>query len=89
MSERKEALMRIVVAIVTGIILSLWKTLVQLLVIVNWFIVIFTGERNKGLAEFCEIWNTQVYVFLKYITFVSNDRPFPFTSLAKNMDKFE
>lgn len=89
MSERKEALMRIVVAIVTGIILSLWKTLVQLLVIVNWFIVIFTGERNKGLAEFCEIWSTQVYVFLKYITFVSNDRPFPFTSLTKNMGKFK
>ena len=89
MSERKEALMRIVVAIVTGIILSLWKTLIQLLVIVNWFIVIFTGERNKGLAEFSEIWNTQVYVFLKYITFVSNERPFPFTSLAKNKSKFE
>jgi len=88
-SERKEAWMRIIVLIVSGIILGIWKSLIQLLGIVHWFIVIFSGKRNKGLAEFSEIWNTQIYVFLRYMTFVTNDRPFPFTKLEKNFSKFK
>ncbi len=89
MSERIEALMRIVVGIVSGIILGLWKALVQVLAVVNWIVVIITGERNKGMADFCEIWNTQVYIFLRYMTFVTNERPFPFEKLDKNMSKFK
>jgi len=88
MAERIEALIRIGVGIVSGIILSIWKMLIQILGVVHWFIVIFTGKRNKGLAEFSEIWNTQIYIFLRYMTFVTNERPFPFEELKKNMTKF-
>jgi len=88
-SERKEAWMRIVVGIVSGIILGLWKALIQILGLVHWIIAIITGKRNKGIAEFSEIWNTQIYVFLRYMTFVTNDRPFPFTNLEKNFSKFK
>ena len=88
-TERKEAWMRIIVGIISGIILGLWKALIQILGIVHWFIVIFTGKRNKDLADFSEIWNTQVYIFLRYMTFVTNERPFPFESLEKNMSKFK
>jgi hypothetical protein len=89
MAERTEALMRIIVGIISGLILGLWKALIQIIVIVLWFVAIFTGKRNKRLADFCEIWNTQVYVYLRYLTFVSNKRPFPFNSLGKNISKFE
>jgi hypothetical protein len=89
MSERNEAFMRIVVGIVSGLILTLWKVLVQVMAVVNWFVVIFTAERSKDLANFCEMWNTQVYLYLKYMTFVSNTRPFPFNNMTKNMSKFE
>jgi hypothetical protein len=88
MSERVEALMRIVVGIISGIILGLWKALIQILGVVHWFIVIVSGERQKGIADFSEIWNTQIYVYLRYMTFVSNKRPFPFESLKPNMSKF-
>jgi len=88
MGERGEALMRIVVGIISGIILGLWKTLIQILGIIHWVMVIITGERNKGIAEFSEIWNTQIYVYLRYMTFVSNERPFPFMSLTKNLSKY-
>ena len=88
MSERKEAWMRIIVLIVSGIVLGIWRGLIQILGIVHWFIVVFSGKRNKGLAEFSEIWNTQVYIFLRYMDFVTNQRPFPFTPLSKNMTKF-
>jgi len=81
--ERKEAWFRIIVAIVTGIILGLWKGLIQILVVVHWLIVVFSGKRNKDLAEFSEYFNTELYKFIRYITFVSNKRPFPFTALEK------
>jgi len=88
MSERIEALMRIFVGIVSGIILGVWRILIKVLAIINWIIALITGERNKGIAELCEIWNTQAYVFLRYMTFVSNKRPFPFTPLMKSISKF-
>lgn len=89
MAERLEALMRIVVGIVSGIILGVWKIIVQVFGIVNFLIVLFTGKRNKELAEFSEVWNTQVYIFLRYMTFVNNKRPFPFVGLKKSMSGFE
>ncbi len=82
-SERKEAWFRIIVAIITGIILGLWEGLIQILAVINWIITIFSGRRNKELALFCEYFNTETYKFTRYMTFVSNKRPFPFTSLER------
>lgn len=87
--ERIEALMRVVVCLVSGIILGLWRALIQILTIVHWIMVIILGKRQKGIAEFCEMWNSQIYVFLRYMTFVSNKRPFPFNVLKHNISKFE
>jgi hypothetical protein len=89
MSERSEALMRIIVGLVTGIILGVWKIIIQAVGLVHGIIVLFTGSRVKDLANFCERWNTQVYIYLRYMTFVDNEKPFPFRPLTKNMSKFE
>jgi len=86
--ERKEAWFRIVVAIITGIILNVWKGLICILAVIHWFIVLFSGKRNKSLAEFSEYFNTELYKFSRYITFVSNKRPFPFSSLER-MSRFQ
>ena len=88
MNERKEAWMRIVVVIVSGIVLSVWKIFIQLLAIINWFITVFSGKRNKEIARMCEIWNTQIYIYIRYLTFVTNERPFPFKNLTKSISKF-
>jgi hypothetical protein len=85
--ERKEAWFRIIVAIVSGIVLGLWKGLIQILVIIHWLVVVFSGKRNKDLALFCEYFNTEVYKFIRYMSFVSNKRPFPFTEIER-MSKF-
>jgi len=85
--ERKEAWFRIIVLIVTGLILGLWKGLMQVIFVVHWFVVVFGGKRNKDLAEFSEYFNTELYKFTRYMTFVSNKRPFPFTNLER-MSKF-
>jgi hypothetical protein len=87
--ERKEGWMRIIVLIVSGIVLEVWKALIVILAIINWFVVIFTAKRNKGMAEFCEIWNTQYYRYMRYMTCISNKRPFPFSSLGDKISVFE
>lgn len=87
--ERKESLFRILVLIVSGIILGVWSSLVKLLAIVNFFIVLFSNKRNKGIAQFCEYWNTEFYRFSRYLTFVTNERPFPFTSMSERISKFK
>ncbi|MDO8622821.1 MAG: DUF4389 domain-containing protein [archaeon] len=86
-NERKEAWFRIIVAIISGIILYLWRILIAVLAILNWLIVVFSGKRNKDMAEFSEYFNTELYRFTKYLTFMSNERPFPFTSMQR-MSKF-
>jgi len=87
-AERKEGWFRIIVLIVSGIILSAWSILVKVLVVVNFFITIVSGNRNKEIAEFSEFWNTEMYKFVKYMTFVHNIRPFPFSKMEK-ISKFE
>jgi hypothetical protein len=82
-NERGEAFFRIIVLIVSGIILEIWGYIVCLFAIVNWFIVIITGERNRDLAELCEYWNTENYKYYRYLTFVSNKRPFPFSDMER------
>jgi len=89
MGERTEALMRILVGIISGIILGIWKFLIQILGVVHWIMIIFSGKRNKGLADFSEIWNTQIYIYIRYMTFVTNKRPFPFSSIERSMSKFK
>ena len=88
MSERTEALMRIVVGIVSGIIIGVWKIFIKILVIVNVLIALFTGKRNKDMADLCEYWNTEVYKYLRYLTMVSNKRPFPFSNVER-ITRFE
>lgn len=82
-NERKEALFRIIVAIVSGIVLEVWGYLIAVLLIINWILTIFTGKRNKDIAEFCEYWNTEAYKYIRYLTFVSNKRPFPFSKMER------
>ena len=88
MSERTEALMRIVVGIVTGIVLYFWGYFIVVLLVINFVYTIFADKRLKELAEICEIWNTQSYVLKRYLIFESNKRPFPFTKLKRSMSNF-
>ena len=88
MSERQEAWVRIVVLIVSGVILIIWKILIQILAVVNWLITVFSGSRSREMAELCEYWNTEIYKYVRYLTFVTNERPFPFSNVER-MSKFK
>ena len=83
LSERKEAWFRIIVLIVSGIVLGVWNILIRVLAFVHWIIVVFSGKRNAELANFSEYWNTEAYKFVRYLTFVTNSRPFPFSKMER------
>ena len=85
MSERKEAWMRIIVLIISGIILGLWRLICIALSLFNFIYAIFSGKRNKAMAEFCNLWINEAYKFLRYMTFATNKRPFPFNGMEKPM----
>jgi hypothetical protein len=87
-SEREELLWRILILIVTGIILWIWAYLVVILIVVHFFIVLFSDRKNKDISNFCEIWSSEAYRYVRYMTFATNERPFPFNNL-KNIRKFE
>lgn len=88
-TERKEAWMRIVVGVVSGIILYIWFCLICAFFVINWVCAIFGGKKIKQLAELSEVWNTQVYIYFSYMTFVSNQRPLPFGKLEENLSDIE
>ena len=87
--ERKEALMRILILIVSGTILTVWRIFIYLIIFVHLIYVLVAGKRMKDLAILSETWNTQWYIFQKYIIFLDNRRPFPFGKLGKNLDEFK
>ena len=81
--------MRILIFIVSGTILTVWRLFIYLIIFVHLIYVLILGKRIKDLAVLSETWNTQWYIFQKYIIFLDNKRPFPFGKLEKNIDKFE
>ena len=81
--------MRIIVAIVSGMIFYFWGYVVAITAFVNWVYALIVGKRIKELGEFSEIWATNSYYFVRYLSSVTNERPFPFTELKKNLGKFE
>jgi len=88
-TERKEAWMRIIVGIVSGIVLYVWFWFIAVLFVINLVCAIFGGKKIKQLAELSEVWNTQVYIYFSYMTFVSNQRPLPFGKLEENLSEIE
>jgi uncharacterized protein YqhQ len=77
-SERREAWLRIPIAIVSGFILEIWGFFVLIFSLVQLIMVLVEGKKNKDFLDMCKVYVAQLYIFAKYITFISNERPFPF-----------
>ncbi|MBS3090045.1 DUF4389 domain-containing protein [Candidatus Pacearchaeota archaeon] len=82
-TERQEAIFKIIVLIVSGVILYVWMYLAAIIALINWIYTLINNKRSKDLAEFGEFWNTETYRYVRYISGVSNVRPFPFSPLQR------
>ncbi len=86
-NNKKEGWMRIPVGIISGIIIYVWFYLIWIFCIINFIYRIFSGKTLNDLAKMSEVWNTQKYFFVRYMTFGSENRPFPFGKLEKDLNK--
>ena len=75
MGERIEALLRIPLSLVYGIVL--WA--LSLVVTVTWFVMILytllLGERHRGLANFMNGYASLTYRVYRYLLFATNEHP--------------
>jgi len=83
--NRGTVAIRLILAIPHLIIIGVWSNVVQVVAVIQWFIQVFTGKRNRGLTEFTLAWlnyAARVYgyvglLFDEYPEFVSDEGKTP------------
>jgi len=87
--EKKEAWMRIPICIISGFILYVWGFFVLIFALVQFILILSKDKKNKELSRMCDVYLIQLYTFVRYVTFLSDKRPFPFGELEKEIDEEE
>jgi len=75
-------LWRLLVFIISGIVLDIWGYVVFIMLLVNWFVVIFSKKRNTDIGIFCNYWAAEIKRFVRYLSFETEEKPFPFNELV-------
>ncbi|GMR05636.1 MAG: hypothetical protein BMS9Abin25_0211 [Gammaproteobacteria bacterium] len=70
--------MRILYMAIFVFIFNIVELLIAALVIFQLLVLLFTGEKNMRLVGFGGMLSQYAYRMLQYLTFNSEDRPFPF-----------
>ncbi len=72
--------LRLFFMIVVAMLYGVSRVVVGLVVVLQFFWVLFTGNTNPSLESFAQSLATYTYQIIRYLTFVSEERPFPFDS---------
>ena len=70
--------MRLFFMIVVGLLYGVSRVVVGLVVVLQFFWVLFTGNTNPSLQSLAQSLATYTYQITRYLMFVSEERPFPF-----------
>lgn len=74
----KSTWLRLVFMIVMGIAWSIAVFITSAVVVVNFFYVLLTGKTNGRLTEFGQSLASYLYQIVRFMTFNTDRRPFPF-----------
>lgn len=74
--DRVSVLLRIIFAIPHLIVAQVWGYLAQILALVQWFIVLFTGKRNQGIWNMQHQWLEYYGRVFAYVDLLF-DKPYP------------
>ena len=66
---------RFILAIPHLIVSQVWGYLAQILAVVQWFIILFTGKRNQGIWDLQQSWLGYYSRVLGYIYFLFDEYP--------------
>ncbi len=75
MGERTEALLRIPLGILYGVILGALSIVIDVVVVIQFFYTLILGRRHEGLARFANQYASFQYHVNRYSNFATNERP--------------
>ena len=73
--------------ILFGLIYSVTEVIVFVVILLQFFFVLFTGRQNVRLKEFGEGLSVFIYQIVSYWTYNSEERPFPFAKWPGGSDE--
>ncbi|MDH3692002.1 MAG: DUF4389 domain-containing protein [Gammaproteobacteria bacterium] len=77
--RRRDSWVRLFFIVLFALIYSVAEVVLFAVVVVQFGFVLISGERNQKLLRFGADLSRFVYDILRYVTFNSDDRPFPFS----------
>ncbi len=76
--KRGSTWLRLFFMFVVVILYSVSRVVVSVVVLFQFFWVLLSGETNKSLENFGQSLATYTYQIISYLTFNTEDRPYPF-----------
>jgi Flp pilus assembly protein TadB len=76
--KKRSTWLRLFFMFVMVLLYSVSRVVVSVVVLLQFFWVLFTAETNKPLEEFGQSLATYTYQIIRYLTFNTEERPFPF-----------
>lgn len=70
--------LRLLFMVVFYVLATVTSAVLSVVVVLGFFWVLFTGERNGQLQQAGQVIAAYLYEIIRYLTFNTEDRPFPF-----------
>lgn len=70
--------LRLLFMIVFYVLATVTSAVLSVVVVLGFFWVLFTGEKNRQLQQAGQVIAAYLYEIVRYLTFNSEDKPFPF-----------
>jgi hypothetical protein len=77
--SRRETWIRALYVILFALIYSVAEIVIIAVVVLQFGFVLISGDRNQKLLDFGASLSKFIYQILQYVTFNSEDKPFPFS----------
>ena len=78
--KAKSIWLRLFFMLATALLYSVSRLVVGAIIVLQFFFVLFTGKTNKKLLSSGQALSTYTYQIICYLTFNTEERPFPFDS---------
>ena len=79
--------LRLLFMFIYGLIISLTGMVGTVIVVLGFFWVLFTGEVNRELRQIGQAIATYIFEMIRYMTFNTDDKPFPFGGAWPSAEK--
>ena len=76
--KQRSTWLRLFFMLVVVLLYTVSRIVIGVVVLLQFFWVLFTGETNRQLEAFGQSLATYTYQIVRYLTFNTEERPFPF-----------